>query len=222
MSTGERLGLWLLLTTLAACSSAPRATAPPPGDGRPERGLASWYGEPYHGRRTASGEIYDMNRMTAAHRTLPFGAVVRVRREDTGVSVQVRITDRGPFVSGRIIDLSRAAAEKLDMLEAGVVAVEVTVVGREPVRAQPATTAAAATAAECWWVQVGAFSNAANASRARQRLLDDGFPTVAMEGPSGVTRVRVGPFDARSDADRAQRDLQSSGWPAAQVVECGG
>lgn len=222
MSPMQRLALWLLLTTLAACSSAPRATAPPPGDGRPERGLASWYGEPYHGRRTASGEIYDMNGMTAAHRTLPFGTLVRVRREDTGAEVRVRITDRGPFVSGRIIDLSRAAAEKLDMLGPGVVPVQVTVVGREPIRAQPVTTVAAATKAECWWVQVGAFSDTGNASRARQRLLDDGFPTVAMEGPSGVTRVRVGPFDARTDADRAQRDLRDDGWPGAHVVECGG
>lgn len=222
MSRVQRLALWLLLLSLAACSSAPRATAPPPGDGRPERGLASWYGEPYHGRRTASGEIYDMNALTAAHRTLSFGTLVRVRRDDTGAEVRVRITDRGPFVSGRIIDLSRAAAEKLDMLGAGVVPVEVTVVGREAIRVPPPTTVAAATATECWWVQVGAFSNAANASRARQRLLDDGLPTVAMEGPGGVARVRVGPFDARVDADRAQRNLRDDGWSGAHVVECGG
>jgi rare lipoprotein A len=81
-----------------------------------ETGIASWYGVPYHGRRAANGEIYDMNQLTAAHRTLPFGTMVRVTSETNGKSVTVRITDRGPFIDGRIIDLSREAAKRIDML----------------------------------------------------------------------------------------------------------
>ena len=219
-----RLVVWLLLATMAACSSAPRVTTlPTAGSGSGERGMASWYGEPYHGRRSASGEIYDMNALTAAHRTLPFGTVVRVERRDTGASVTVRITDRGPFVAGRIIDLSRAAAERLDMIGVGVAPVRLEVVGREPAASPPPSPVSAAEAdPECWWVQVGAFSDASNAARARQRLLGAGFPTVAMEGPGGLTRVRVGPYSAQGEAVASEQTLRGAGWPAAQLVECGG
>ncbi|MBT9464694.1 septal ring lytic transglycosylase RlpA family protein [Hydrogenophaga sp.] len=84
-----------------------------------ERGRASWYGEPFHGRRTASGEIFNMNELTAAHKTLPFGTRVRVRNLATGQDVLVRINDRGPHVRGRIIDLSRAAAAQVGLLGTG-------------------------------------------------------------------------------------------------------
>ena len=84
------------------------------------RGLASWYGEPFHGRRTASGEVFDMNELTAAHKTLPFGTRVRVRHASTGKEVTVRINDRGPHVPGRIIDLSQAAASSLGIVQSGV------------------------------------------------------------------------------------------------------
>ena len=84
------------------------------------RGLASWYGEPFHGRRTASGEIFDMNELTAAHKTLPFGTRLRVRNPVTGQEVLVRVNDRGPHVGGRIIDLSRAAAEQIGLIQSGV------------------------------------------------------------------------------------------------------
>jgi rare lipoprotein A len=90
--------------------------------------MASWYGEPYHGRKTASGERYDMHQMTAAHRTLPFGTVVRVTNLENGRKVEVRITDRGPFKKGRIIDVSYAAARKLGMIDPGVVKVKLVVV----------------------------------------------------------------------------------------------
>lgn len=84
-----------------------------------ERGRASWYGEPFHGRRTASGEIFNMNDLTAAHKTLPFGTRLRVRNLATGQDVLVRINDRGPHVRGRIIDLSRAAAARVGLLGTG-------------------------------------------------------------------------------------------------------
>jgi rare lipoprotein A len=93
-----------------------------------QRGMASYYAEEYHGRATASGERFDMHAMTAAHRTLPFGATVRVKNLDNGRSVTVRINDRGPFVEGRIIDLSYAAARRIDLLDAGLASVEVQVI----------------------------------------------------------------------------------------------
>jgi rare lipoprotein A len=85
-----------------------------------ETGLASWYGAKHHGKRTASGEIFDQNRFTAAHRTLPWGSIVKVINLENGKAVEVRINDRGPFPKGRIIDLSRAAARALGMVELGV------------------------------------------------------------------------------------------------------
>lgn len=101
-------------------ASADDTDAPDTGEGVIARGLASWYGEPFHGRRTASGEVYDMNELTAAHKTLPFGTRVRVRHARTGKEVTVRINDRGPHVPGRIIDLSRAAASALGIVQGGV------------------------------------------------------------------------------------------------------
>ena len=105
---------------LGARPDAPDAVEPAEGQGEIARGLASWYGEPFHGRRTASGEVFDMNELTAAHKTLPFGTRVRVRHISTGKEVTVRINDRGPHVPGRIIDLSRAAASALGLVQGGV------------------------------------------------------------------------------------------------------
>lgn len=96
-----------------------------------QRGTASWYGVPFHGRKTASGETYDMNGMTCAHRTLPFGTVLLVTNLGNGRSATVRVTDRGPYVSGRIVDLSRGAASSLGMLDTGTAQVELKVVGNE-------------------------------------------------------------------------------------------
>jgi rare lipoprotein A len=101
--------------------ASPAPTLPPPAPSTMiETGLASWYGARHHGKRTASGEIFDQNKLTAAHRTLPWGSIVKVTNLDNGKSVEVRINDRGPFKKGRIIDLSRAAARALEMLQSGV------------------------------------------------------------------------------------------------------
>ncbi len=121
-----------------------------PSDAMPmvvETGLASWYGAPYHNRRSSDGKIYDMNAMTAAHRTLPLGSVVRVTNLKTGNSAVVRITDRGPFIKGRILDLSLAAAKKTDVWRAGITRVRVDVLQ---------TPASLATGGR-WAVQIGAF-----------------------------------------------------------------
>ena len=122
-----RLLAWLLLVPLCACASTPESR--PAGPSR-QVGYASYYADHFHGRRTASGERYHVRKLTAAHRSLPFGTVVRVKLLESGASVKVRINDRGPFVKGRIIDLSRAAARELGMLRAGVAKVEVTILKR--------------------------------------------------------------------------------------------
>jgi peptidoglycan lytic transglycosylase len=144
----------------ASSASPPRPPAAP-GTADPESsetGLASWYGHPYHGRASASGEIYDMEQMTAAHRTLPFGTMVRVHDLDNEKTVDVRITDRGPFVDGRIIDLSHAAARAIAMLGPGTARVRLEIL-----------SAPAAVAAH-FAVQVGAFRNRDNAERLRRAM----------------------------------------------------
>lgn len=104
---------------------APKAVYPRTGTS--QTGIASWYGHPYHGRKTASGEVYDMEKRTAAHREWAFGSMVRVLNLSNGKSVEVRINDRGPFVRGRIIDLSRAAARDVGLLTSGISKVRITV-----------------------------------------------------------------------------------------------
>jgi rare lipoprotein A len=117
---GVGLVVWLTLSVNLA-GSVSASPAPSPRKARPlQTGQASWYGEPHHGRRTASGEVFDMHELTAAHRTLPLGARVRVTNLRNGRSVEVRINDRGPFVDGRIIDVSYGAARALGAVGAGL------------------------------------------------------------------------------------------------------
>jgi rare lipoprotein A len=117
----------LLAGLLVGCASSSR------GSRSRETGVASYYAHKYHGRTTASGERFDMNALTAAHKTLPFGTKVKVTNLENGKSVTVRITDRGPFVKGRVIDLSLAAAKKIDMVKAGVAQVEIRRMGDDAV-----------------------------------------------------------------------------------------
>ncbi len=122
----------LILTALCmavGCASSSATVTSPDGADHAVEGKASWYGEQFHGRQTASGETYDMHAHTAAHRTLPFGTRVRVDSKNGAGSVVVRITDRGPFVDGRIIDLSYAAARELSMIQAGILDVELEILG---------------------------------------------------------------------------------------------
>ncbi len=173
-------------------TSAPQTAAAKIGE--TETGFASWYGNPYHGRRTASGEIYDMEQLTAAHRTLPFQTWVEVTDLDNGKKVDVRITDRGPFVDGRVIDLSLAAARKIEMVGPGVAKVKLRVIRapREltepevvvaktppeepPLAPVPATTSLSAQASSLYAVQVAAFDDRdqaeAFATSLRTRLPD--------------------------------------------------
>ncbi|HKW97984.1 MAG TPA: septal ring lytic transglycosylase RlpA family protein [Bryobacteraceae bacterium] len=145
---------------LSGCGEKRTVQAAVPAAVRPpEVGIASWYGHPYHGRPAASGEIYDMEQFTAAHRTLPFGTMVRVFDLDNDRSVDVRINDRGPFAADRIIDLSHAAAQAIGMIGPGTARV------RLEVLATPASLATGYFA-----VQVGAFQYRANAERLRTEM----------------------------------------------------
>jgi len=143
----------LLVTVFSACSTIPRR----PYGGYIERGIASWYGKDFHGRPTASGEIYNMYRLTAAHRLLPLGTIARVTNLKNGRSVVVKINDRGPFVDGRIIDLSYKAALKLGMVEDGLAPVEIRILKW-------------GTLAGDFTVQVGSFLVKKNALRVLRHL----------------------------------------------------
>ena len=157
-----------------------------------EEGNASWYGVPFNGRRASNGEIYDMDKLTAAHRTLPFNTMVRVTNLNNGKSTTVRITDRGPFVDNRIIDLSRAAARQIESVGPGVV----------PVRVEVLTPGIDPTAG-FFTVQIGAFRDPNNAQRLRDRLNLSYSPIFIQQydSPEGTYyRVRVGKISGEDAA----------------------
>lgn len=215
------------------------------GAGYRERGVASWYGRDFHGRPTSSGEVYDMNRMTAAHKTLPLPTWVEVTNLVNGRRVIVKVNDRGPFIDGRIIDLSRQAADELGMLEAGTARVQVRALGTSGI--EPAQLAAAEPeeAAERRgfsiisearadsvsagdrafrpvYVQVGAFADPDNAARLSERIrrggFDNSFVLTSGRGRSRLHRVRIGPVEP-DDYDRVQADLRALGVYDATLVQ---
>jgi rare lipoprotein A len=174
--------------------------APLPG-AHVEQGIASWYGVPYHGRRASDGEVYDMYKLTAAHRTLPFNTVVRVTNLTNGKQVDVRITDRGPFVEDRIIDLSLAAAREIDMVASGTARVRVEILAGSPL--PPAGQ---------FSVQIGAFAERANAERVRNQLGPRYQPIFIQDfdSPAGhLFRVRVGSVPSETAAQQLAARLQS-------------
>ena len=206
--------------------------------GYTERGVASWYGKKFHGRLTSNREPYDMYAMTAAHKTLPLPTYVRVRNLRNNKSIVVRVNDRGPFVHNRIIDLSYAAALKLDMVGDGTSLVEVTAInfdepaGDRPVRAtatppppdppQPAAPAQSTapepllpTAQNSVYAQVGAFSSRDNAQRRHSLLLDRGIKNSFIHVDTSVDpnlyRVKVGPIIEVVQYDVLVEELENLG-----------
>jgi rare lipoprotein A len=166
-----------------------------------EQGNASWYGVPFDGRRASNGEIYDMHKLTAAHRTLPFETVVRVTNLSNGKSTVVRITDRGPFVDNRIIDLSMAAAREIDSIGPGVVPVRLEILspGIDPTSG-------------FFTVQVGAFRERGNAERLRERLNAEYSPIFiqSYDSPDGLFyRVRVGKVPGEEAAQHFGEQLHT-------------
>ncbi len=176
-----------------------------PPDAKPllvETGLASWYGAPYHNRRGSNGEVYNMNAMTAAHRTLPLGCIVRVTNVKTGHSAIVRITDRGPFVGRRILDLSQAAARKVDVIQPGIA----------QVRLEVLQTPASLDEGGRWAVQIGGF-DAEDAARDLADHVSHRYHTakvVCFSSPVGEwwVRVRV-QDDDRKRAEEVAHDTQA-------------
>jgi rare lipoprotein A len=197
-----------------------------------EEGIASWYGAEFHGRRTANGERYDMYAMTAAHKTLPLGTPVTVTHRETGRRIRVRINDRGPFVAGRIIDLSYAAALALHTAEAGVAPVLVEAHLPAAAFAQARTTAAAPGAAPssrpgpslrgAFSVQIGSFAVEGNARRLAARYDRPATPArvVVYEDNRGKWwRVRLGGYADEFEADAAAAAFVELGLAAFVVRE---
>jgi rare lipoprotein A len=212
-----------------------------------ERGIASWYGPKFDGGRTSSGETYDMHTMTAANKVVPIPCYVRVTNLKNGRSVIVKINDRGPFVENRLIDLSYAAAGRLDMLGSGTALVDIQAVGTGATAAPPpasstpapavpvtlpavpgpvAGAAAVSTAATGTppqlFLQVGAFATRSNADFLVQKLNATGIAAVFVlpveTGGHTLYKVRIGPLADVDSADRASAKLTQLGFPDAQVI----
>ncbi|MFC4259407.1 septal ring lytic transglycosylase RlpA family protein [Marinobacter lacisalsi] len=208
-------------------------------DGYVETGIASWYGKKFHGHRTSNGEIYDMYQMSAAHKSLPLPSYARVTNLDNGRSVVVRVNDRGPFHGDRLIDLSWAAAKKLDYLGSGTARVEVAAITVRPdgsmtlagqawpsgsggANEDSATAGTPATSGEALFVQLGSFSRVAPARQleqsVRQRTGDPVRVRQITTASGEFHRVQVGPFGDALDAERAMERLASEGFPQAMVL----
>lgn len=212
-----------------------------------ETGIASWYGAEFHGRPTANGEIYDMNAITAAHRTLQMPSVVRVTNLENGRSLTLRVNDRGPFARGRIIDLSKRSAELLGVYEAGTAKVRVEVLPQESrlakeaaLRGQPADTVQLAAlaappapapaadpplrvvpvGASSIYIQAGAFANQENALRARDAIAELAPATITSVSTTGqrLFRVRLGPLASVDEADAALERVVKRGYAGARIV----
>lgn len=193
------------LALAAGCAGRRTPTAPGGPPPRVQEGFASWYGIEEAGRATASGEIMDPERLTAAHPSLPFGSLVRVTDLQTGRKVQVVVNDRGPHVGGRIIDLSFGAARELGMVERGVARVRLEVIGLEGPLAE-----------RRWRVQLGSFADPGRARELAVLLQSEGFTPVVVspyeDGASLFYRVWVGEYRERDGAERLARELSLKGY----------
>ena len=181
-----------------------------PADAHPlvtETGLASWYGPPYHNRRGSNGEVYNMHAMTAAHRTFPLGSIARVTNMKTGHVALVRITDRGPFIPGRILDLSLAAARKLDVVQPGVAEVKVELM----------QSSAPVEAGGKWAVQIGGFPDEKEATKLADHLTRRYHTAKVLRfaSPAGDWWIRVRVLD--DDHERAQKLAAETTTPEGAV-----
>jgi rare lipoprotein A len=198
--------LILGLLLMAGCFAHDKKI-PSLNNGNSQLGIASWYGPSFHGKPSASGEPYDMWALTAAHRTLPFGTWVQVTKVETGKRVTVRINDRGPFIEGRIIDLSYGAARELAMIGEGTADVRLTIVS------PPNASIPEIMAPTTFWVQAGAFRTLMEAMRLREQLAHqyDLVRVQTVDLPSGEWhRVQIGTFHSKKTAQKAARALQNN------------
>lgn len=215
-----------LAIVLSSCAKKKYSKYSPPSSPIPttEVGLASWYGYPYHGRAAADGEIYDMEKLTAAHRTLPFNTWVRVTNLTNQKTVDVRITDRGPFIAGRIIDLSHAAAEAIDLVGPGVAQVRLDIIPAPVTASAPAHVPPppppVMTTAGLFAVDVGAFPEHERAEHIRA-ILNQQYGSarlVVRDGRPPVWRVLVGSEPSEAAANTLVQKLQADSWNNVLVV----
>lgn len=231
---------FLLLLLVSGCEKTPAPPDRVPGYPKPyrvgktwyqplpdargfrQKGIASWYGKDFHGKRTSSGEIYDMHAVSAAHKTLPLGTYVRVKNLKNQRQIDVRINDRGPFVQGRIIDLSYGAAKNLGIVEHGTVPVEIMALGMErndgaggrsiiPVDYYSGN----------FTIQVGAFRDRGNAEKLKHRLKEiygDARVISYFDGRETFYRVWVGKYQTLSQTEAMEQQLIQSGFTSAFAI----
>ena len=193
----------------------------PDARGFKQTGVASWYGEDFHGKKTSSGEIYDMHAESAAHKTLPLGTIVRVRNLDNNREMEIRINDRGPFVTGRIIDLSHACASRLGVLGPGTAPVELVAVGTTALAANSGAGSADFYYRGNFTIQVGAFSDRNNAEKLKAKL-DKSYQNAHIQsydnGREIFYRVRVTKCSSLEQAIQNEKTLASGGYDGAFAV----
>lgn len=195
----------------------------PSAHGYNERGIASWYGPDFHGRQTSNGEIYDMHAMTAAHKTLPMNTMLLVKNLDNGRKTIVRVNDRGPFVRGRIIDLSYNAAQKIGAVARGTARVEIVALGektRNNGKGSEDLIYNDLSVGE-FYVQIGAFEQKINAIKLQNRFTEAGHTTVIQKyfGPKAILyRVQVYAGKNIHLAERAEKALLDHGYRGAFII----
>ena len=203
-----RICLIFVLFLMAGCAGGYHRTGAVISE-YPQQGIASWYGPSFHGNPTANGEHYDMWALTAAHRTLPFGTLVLVQSVDTGKSVTVRINDRGPFIPGRVIDLSYGAARELAMIGKGTEDVTLTILD---LPSSGGVGEISNQGTENYWVQAGSFSTLTQAVSLKEQLANQ-YPQVRLQTvnlPSGQWhRVQVGTFHSQKKAKTVATEIEN-------------
>lgn len=204
-----------------------------------EVGMASWYGDDFHAKKTANGEKYDMNTLTAAHRTLPLPSIVKVTNLENGRSLVVRVNDRGPYAKERIIDLSKRAAGLLGYQTKGITKVKVEIMEKESKAlkaallnqpySEPVQTAKkdvsssirVSDSSQSYFIQVGAFREKSLADRFEEKIKNFGETTIASAEVNGAQyyRVRLGPIQEKNMAESKLAEIQSSGFHDARIVQ---
>jgi rare lipoprotein A len=194
------------------------------GKGFSDEGHASWYGQKFHGHRTANGEIYDMYEMSAAHKTLPLPSFVRVTNVKNGKQVVVRVNDRGPFHSGRVIDLSYAAALKLDVLKHGVADVKLDVIhvdqaGKVTVGRSPTiTNENTGKTNKQLFIQVAALQNKTQIDKLANGLNNLYQHSYKTKFEKGIYKLHLGPMKNEHEADKLLNELKNNSYPGAYKV----
>ncbi|MFQ5598182.1 MAG: septal ring lytic transglycosylase RlpA family protein [Nitrospiria bacterium] len=208
----QTIALFAVLCLLNACIAPIQKRVY--GIGYQETGYTSWYGKDFHGRPTASGEIYNMFGISAAHKTLPLGTLLRVTVRETGRSIKVKINDRGPFVGRRILDLSYGAAKQLGIVEAGLAEVELEIIGRAPIIKPKALSKQKTLRDEhdAYVIQIGSFRIKENALRMKDivaQFRQNTYVKILETDRSRLYKVQVGPYPSEENAVMEAERLRS-------------